>query len=244
MASLRKYICTFQVTLAPAVLIEQINLHSPKITRKGYKILEKSSKNRPLGLSWGPFWSLLGSILDTCSQKAGFWRLWKRPGRPKQPTWLQLGGPRPSKTQSKTWKIDVEKQYVFYIDFFVVWTSFGQGFWEVFWTKKLCKKGKGHLCEKSTKHCVGARILRFSHCNIWQNSLENCTKNVCFWEYRFLIDLGGFRDGFGRPKSLIFFCARFFDQNRYTIEVRKKNTKLAPLAGGRPPPREAEPFVS
>ena len=44
-------------------------------------------------------------------------------------TWLQLGGPRGSKTRPKPEKIDVEKQHQFSIDFLMVQTSFWKGFW-------------------------------------------------------------------------------------------------------------------
>ena len=39
------------------------------------------------------------------------------------------------KSSPKPEKIDVEKQYIFDIDFGRVRTSFWKGFWEVFWKK-------------------------------------------------------------------------------------------------------------
>ena len=58
--------------------------------------------------------------------------------------------------------------------------------------KNVCKKGKGHSHEKLTKHCVGARILRFSHCNICRKTSKNyqklfnkCRKIHVFWDIDF-----------------------------------------------------------
>ena len=57
-----------------------------------------------------------------------------------EPTWLQVGGPRVSKIEAKIEKIDIKKQHVFEIDFWVARAWFLRGFWIVFWIPNPCKK--------------------------------------------------------------------------------------------------------
>ena len=83
------------------------------------KILQKSTFGPSLGRLWGhlgasweAFWTPVPKRLDFGDLEEGL-------GSPKRPTWLQLGGPRRSKTESKMRKIDVEKQHVFGIVFFI-----------------------------------------------------------------------------------------------------------------------------
>ena len=55
--------------------------------------------------------------------------------------------------------------------------------------------------------------------------------------------LGGFWDGFGRPKSLIFVIFETFFQKKIDLKLKlKKSLKIAPLAGGKPLPRGLTPY--
>ena len=80
----------------------------PKITNKGSQIYRTSSENRPLGPPWDPFWIHFGASWEAswahAPKRLDFGGFGEGPGSPRRPIWLQLGGPRPSKIEARTWK--------------------------------------------------------------------------------------------------------------------------------------------
>ena len=121
---------TQQVHMIPRVSVKRIIFHSQSDEKKfpnSSKIVQKSR----FGAPWEPFWSLLTSILDTCSQKTGFWRLWGASWDPKTanlaPTW------KPKTLQNRCKNA---KKSMFKNNMFLAWFFLGAraSFWKDFWT--------------------------------------------------------------------------------------------------------------
>ena len=101
-------------------------------TRKQRKKAPKSFENHPKIDVWDSLGTFLESFykhLGHMSPKDWIFKAFGNLGSPRQPTWLQLGGPKAPKSSPKPEKIDVEKQYIFGIDFGRVQTSFWKSFW-------------------------------------------------------------------------------------------------------------------
>ena len=105
---------TQQVHMIPGVWVKRINFHSREWRKKGFPIYRKSYKNRRLGLlgslfgaSWQASWTHAPKRLD-------FGGVWKRPGSPRRPICLQLGGPGPSKIDARTRKSRCPKTICFW----------------------------------------------------------------------------------------------------------------------------------
>ena len=118
LASLRKYVCTFWV-------MPRIWWWSPgelKITRRCFQIYRKSFENRPLGPPCAPYWSHFGASWEAswghAPKRLDFRGSRDGPGSPTLPTWLQLGGPRPSKIDAKTRKTRYKRITRFWHRFF------------------------------------------------------------------------------------------------------------------------------
>ena len=139
------------------------------------------------------------------------------------------------KSRPKAVKTDVKKQAVFSTDFWRIRTSFWMGFWYIFCTENACKKRNSELCEKLTKHCVGARFFDVGSCNKHQNSSQNRWKIACFLGRRFWKDFGRVLGGPNPRFSLIF--RHFFDVNfdmhfgRRKIRSQIRKNQSFPLFG-------------
>ena len=136
-------------------------------------------------------------------------------GRPRPPK----RGPRASQKQPK-WsqkreKMDVEKQVVFRLYFFMVWRSFSMVFWMIFGSQKLPKLLK-HIFAKTWKIVIFPRenwyFQGFEGLKLKWTTIKKKQKLTCFLD----IDLGSlwseFLRRFGRPKTSIL--AVFSNKNR------------------------------
>ena len=70
--------------------------------------------------------------------------------------------------------------------------------------KNACNKRNAELCEKLTKHCVGARFFDVGSCNKHQNSSKNQRKIACFLGRRFYKDFEIVGGWFSEAKILDF----------------------------------------
>ena len=149
-----------------------------------------------------------------------------------EPTWLQVGGPRASKIEAKIEKIDIKKQHVFEIDFWVARAWFLIGFWMVFWIPNPCKKQHEEkrprailYCKNQYKIDVGA----FATEALWS---KNRWKIACLLEHRFRRRFGRIWGGFWVAENLDFrtFFVIFSKQIlKHCLEgqkIEKKSKKL------------------
>ena len=110
---------TQQVRMILGVLVKRISFtaeNDEKRLPNPSEIFQRSTSGAP----WEPFWSLLTSILDTCSQKTGFGRLLEAPWEPKTaklaPTWK----PKALQNRCKNVKKSMSKNNMFLASFFWV----------------------------------------------------------------------------------------------------------------------------
>ena len=128
--------------------------------------------------------------------------------RPKWPTWLHLGGPRPSQIEAKTSKNRCWKSTRFRHRFLKGLDLVLEGFLDDFWKEKCTKFAQTCFSRKPEKHWFSLRgNWYFQGFDAWkyQRFGQQWHKKLSLlWN----IDLGwifeGFWDGFGRPKSFIF----------------------------------------
>ena len=103
-----------------------------KIKKKRSQILRKSSKIRRLGLLGDIFGASLQASWTHAPQKLDFGDFWERPGSPRRPICVQLGGPRPPKIDARTRKSRCPKITCFWHRFFRCSGFILEGFLAVF----------------------------------------------------------------------------------------------------------------
>ena len=106
--------------IAGVVVPQTINFDGSWHDRSS-QIYRKTWENSALGLPWDSFWSHFGASWGPswthAPKRLDFQGFGEGLGSPRQPTWLQLGGPKAPKSRPKPEKTDDEKQHVFCIDF-------------------------------------------------------------------------------------------------------------------------------
>ena len=119
----------------------------PKITKKGSQILRKSSKNRCLGLLGNHFRASWQASWTHAPKKFDFGGVWKRPGSPRWPIWLQLGRPRPPQIVERTRKSRCQKMTCFWHRFFRCSSFILKGFFNNFLQENIRKLWKHAFSE-------------------------------------------------------------------------------------------------
>ena len=109
----------------------------------------------------------------------------------------KLEAQEPPKSKPKYEKIDIKKQHVFEIDFWVARAWFLIGFWMVFWIPNPCKKQHEEkrprailYCKSNTKSTSALLLQRLFEAKIDEKSF------IC-WNIDFGGVLEGFWEGFG-----------------------------------------------
>ena len=157
------------------------------MTKKGSQILWKPSKNRRLGLLGDFFriflrasWTPVPKILD-------FGDFWERPGVPRRPICLQLGGSRPSKIDAGTRKSRCPKITCFWHRFFKCSGFILEGFLDDFlkessrklWQHAVSDNLKNYYCIKVVK-CILSRnrALKKNDQNAYLSGIERQTNSI------------------------------------------------------------------
>ena len=123
----------------------------PKPVPVSPKILPSSSRNHAQNMPPAPIGIHAG---QDQLREANLRQLGSNMGSQPPPKWVPM-----------CQTINVEKSIVFGVVFVDVWPSFWKGFWNAFCIQNVCHQQTRDLCEKLTKHCVGAQNFKFSLCN-------------------------------------------------------------------------------
>ena len=119
------------------------------------------------------------------------------------------------KTSKKREKMEVTKQVVFRLDFFINFVCFFKFFPMIFKSKNAVKQPKTILAKTSKIVLPSRRNADFQEIEVTKNKNYKAQideKSYIFWDINFKSFWDGFWDGFGKPKPLIF--AVFSKQNR------------------------------
>ena len=126
----------------------------------------------------------------------------------------KLEAQEPPKSKPKC-EIDIKKQHVFEIDFWVARAWFLIGFWMVFGSQihaksNMKKNVREPFCtvKTNTKSMSALLLQRLFEAKIDEKSLVS-------WNIAFGSVLEGFWEGFGRPKTLIFALFSSFFRSKF-----------------------------
>ena len=168
--------------------------------------------------------------------------------------WFHPGEPRGSQIEAETSKNRFEKTTYFWHWFLKGSDLVLEGCSVCFFESKMHENWKHTILAKTVKIMIFLREnTHFQEIEDWKKEKHRAKideKSHVFWDIDFDRILGGFWEGFGRPKSSIFAHFSMFFRCRFSSALRKakksrKNAKKPNFSafwrrvcGGPPPPGE------